>query len=51
MKPEKNWLGRILNLVGITSPEDAARKKAAVPQWKSSDTAKKTGQNTAEKQK
>ena len=49
MKPAKNWLGRLLNLAGITSPEDAARKKAT-PQWKAAD-GKKSSQNTPEKQK
>ena len=51
MKPGKNWLGRLLNLAGITSPEDAARKKAAKPQWKAALEGKNAAQNTTEKQK
>lgn len=51
MEPAKNWLGRLLNLVGITSPEEAARKKAGPRQWKSENNVKKTGQTAPEKQK
>jgi hypothetical protein len=49
MEPAKHWLGRLLSLVGITNPEDAARKKSAVPQWKSADVAKKTGEKAPER--
>jgi hypothetical protein len=34
MNPVVRLLGRVLSLVGISSPEDAARKKAEVPSWK-----------------
>ena len=42
MNPVIRVLGRILSLVGISSPEDAAaRKNAPPPSWKKSADAQK----------
>ena len=50
MNPVVRLLGRILNLVGISSPEDAtARKKASPPSWKTTAEPRKAGENTPEK--
>lgn len=44
-------IGRMLSLVGISSPEDtAARKKAGPPSWKAAATAKKPDQTGRGKQ-
>ena len=34
MHPVIRALGKVLRLVGISSPEDAAAKKASVPSWR-----------------
>jgi len=49
MNPVLRLLGRILNLVGISSPEDAARRKAAAPSWKTTSAPEKSGENASEK--
>ena len=49
MSPVVRLLSRILNLVGISSPEDPARKKAAPPSWKTTSTPGKSGENASEK--
>jgi hypothetical protein len=52
VKPVVRLLGRILRLVGISSPEDAAaRKKAAPPSWKTTAQPGKTGENGPDKPK
>ena len=44
-------LGRMLSLVGISSPEDAAaRKKAAPPPWKKPLDNQKTVEKTSDKE-
>jgi hypothetical protein len=44
MNPVVRVLGRILRLVGISSPEDAAaRKNAAPPSWKKPADSQKPG--------
>ena len=51
MKSAKHLVGRLFNLVGITNPEDVARKKAATPSWKNPSDGKKTREKAQEKQK
>ena len=46
MNPVGRLLGRILNLVGISTPGDTAvSKKGAVPSWKSTTPTGKAGEN------
>jgi hypothetical protein len=52
MNPIVRQLGKILRLVGISSPEDAvARKKAAPPSWKNTAQPSKTGESGPDKPK
>ena len=47
MGPVVRLIGRVLSLVGISSPEDAAaRKTAQPPSWKTAANAKKTAPKT-----
>jgi hypothetical protein len=51
MNPVVRVLGRILSLIGISSPEDAAaRKKAAPPSWKKTLDTQKTVEKTSDKE-
>jgi hypothetical protein len=40
MNPGVRLIGRVLSLVGISSPEDAARRKAEAPSWKTEASGK-----------
>jgi hypothetical protein len=43
-------IGKVLRLVGISSPEDAAaRKNAAPPSWKTASNADKTSADAQKK--
>jgi hypothetical protein len=42
-------LGRLLSLVGISSPEDTARKKAEAPSWKTAASGKNAPGNAPQK--
>lgn len=49
MNPVVRLLGRILSLVGISSPEDAAaRTKAAPPSWKTAAEPVKSSEKEPE---
>jgi hypothetical protein len=49
MNPVVRLLGRVLSLVGISSPEDAARKNAEAPSWKTAASGKNTTSSAPEK--
>jgi hypothetical protein len=50
MHPVVRLIGRVLRLVGISSPEDAAaRKKTEAPSWKTAAGGKNITENRPEK--
>lgn len=52
MNPVLRVFGRILSLVGISSPEDAAaRKNAAPPAWKKTAGGQKPSHKAPDKQR